>query len=44
MEWNPNQEGIKELLKLFKESQQTDNTSQRIVFEVFFCNLENKHL
>ncbi len=36
MEWTPNQEGINELLKLFKESQGTDNNSHRIIFEVGF--------
>lgn len=36
MEWTPNQEGIKELVNLFKDSLSSDNNSHRIIVEVFF--------
>ena len=34
MEWTPNSEGLKELLDLFKESQGSNNTKHRQIFEV----------
>lgn len=34
MEWVPNSEGLKELLKLFKESRENSNQKHKEIYEV----------
>lgn len=37
MEWKPEQEGLRQILTLLKESQSPDTATQRAVQQVSFC-------
>lgn len=41
MQWTPQEDGLREILTLLKESQSPDNATQRAVQQVSFCKQQN---
>lgn len=39
--WTPQEDGLREILTLLKESQSPDNATQRAVQQVSFCKQQN---
>lgn len=42
MEWKPEEEGLRQILTLLKESQSPDTATQRAVQQVSFFRISNK--